>query len=232
GAATAKLLAQQGAKVGVNYVQACQQGQEVVSEITAQGGEALLVCADVREPQHIEKMVAEVKQAFGPIDILINNANMSFPILPFTKYSWEDFERKIVSELKASFHTCKAVVPDMVERHSGCIINVSSGLSKSPGPGFIAHSSAKAALDAFTRGLALELGPHGIRVNVIAPGLTLTDATAHQPKEMHEAIARQTPLCRLAEPEDVAGAIMFYCTDWARFVTGTYLPVCGGSQMQ
>jgi 3-oxoacyl-[acyl-carrier protein] reductase len=175
--------------------------------------------------------VAETREALGPVEILVNNANMSFPVLPFVRYAWEDFERKLVSELRASFHTCQAVVQPMIERGGGCIVNVSSGLSRHPGPGFIAHCSAKAALDAFSRSLAQELGPHGIRVNVVAPGLTLTDATAHQPEEAKQAIARMTPLSRLAEPEDVAGAVLFYCTEWARFVTGTYMPVSGGAQM-
>ena len=108
---------------------------------------------------------------------------------------------------------------------------MSSGLSRVPGLGFCAHSAAKSALDGFSKALAQELGPHGIRVNVVAPGLTITDATVNQPKEMHDAIAQHTPLRRLAQPEDVAGAILFFCVDWARFVTGAYLPVSGGAQM-
>jgi 3-oxoacyl-[acyl-carrier protein] reductase len=108
---------------------------------------------------------------------------------------------------------------------------VSSGLSRVPGPGFIAHSSAKSALDAFSKSLAQELGPHGIRVSVVAPGLTLTDATAGQPKDMQAAMAARTPLKRLAEPDDTAGAVLCFCSDWSRFVTGTYLSVSGSTQM-
>ena len=119
----------------------------------------------------------------------------------------------------------------MIQRHAGCIVNVSSGLSRVPGPGFIAHSSAKSALDAFSKSLAQELGPHGVRVNVVAPGLTLTEATEGQPKEMQAAMAARTPLRRIAEPDDIAGAVLFFCSDWSRFVTGTYLPVSGGTQM-
>jgi 3-oxoacyl-[acyl-carrier protein] reductase len=133
--------------------------------------------------------------------------------------------------MRAAFFCAQAVVPRMKERQSGIIVNISSGLSRQPGPGFVAHSSAKGALDAFTRALALELGPFGIRVNTVAPGLTLTDATRHQPKEAHEAMRHRTPLKRLGEPEDIAGAVLFYCADWSRFVTGTYLPVCGGTAM-
>jgi 3-oxoacyl-[acyl-carrier protein] reductase len=189
------------------------------------------VQADVTEPAEVQTLVGRCEQELGPIDILVNNANMHFPVLPFVEFQWADFERKLVSELKSAFYCCQAVVGGMIERGGGTIVNVSSGLSRVPGPGFIAHCSAKSALDAFTRSLALELGPHGIRVNVVSPGLTLTDATAHQPKEMHEAIRVRTPLRRLGEPEDIAGAVLFYCVDWSRFVTGTYLPVCGGTQM-
>ena len=167
----------------------------------------------------------------GPVDILVNNANMNFPITPFVDYGWEDFERKLRNELKASFHCCKAVVPGMIARGGGCIVNVSSTLSRTPGQGFVAHTSAKSALDGFSKALALELGPSGIRVNVVAPGLTITDATAHVTKESQEAIAKHTPLRRVAEPEDIAGAVLFYCVEWSQFVTGTYMPVCGGVQM-
>jgi 3-oxoacyl-[acyl-carrier protein] reductase len=231
GAATAKLLASQGAKVAVNYISNRERGEQVVAEIAAAGGQALLVRANVTVREDVNALVATAERELGPIDILVNNANMAFSVKPFVEHAWEDFERKLTHEMKASFFACQAVAPGMIERRSGCIVNVSSGLSRVPGPGFVAHSSAKSALDAFSRALAQELGPHGIRVNVVAPGLTATEATAHQPKQMHEAIAARTPLRRIATPEDVAGAVLFYCTDWSRFVTGTYLPVSGGSQM-
>jgi 3-oxoacyl-[acyl-carrier protein] reductase len=231
GAATAQLLAAHGARVVVNYATRQDAGERVVTEIAARGGRALLLHADVTVPDDVQRMVATAERELGPVDILVNNANMSFPIKPFAEYAWEDFERKLVSELRASFFCCQAVVPGMMARRSGCIVNVSSGLSRVAGPGFIAHSSAKSALDAFSRSLALELGPTGIRVNVVAPGLTLTDATAQQPEQMRTAAAARTPLRRIGEPDDIAGAVLFFCTDWARFVTGTYLPVCGGAQM-
>ena len=231
GAATARLLASQGARVAVNYASSRERGEQVVADIVAGGGQAVLVGANVTVREEVEAMVETVERELGPVDILVNNASMRFAVAPFVEYRWEDFERKLTNELKASFFTCQAVVPGMVRRHAGCIVNVSSGLSRTPGPGFIAHSSAKSALDAFSKSLAQELGPHGIRVNVVAPGLTLTDATAHQPKAMHDAVAARTPLKRLGQPDEVAGAVLFFCTDWARFVTGTYLPVCGGTQM-
>jgi 3-oxoacyl-[acyl-carrier protein] reductase len=119
----------------------------------------------------------------------------------------------------------------MLKRKSGSIVAVSSGLSRHPGIGFCAHSSAKSALDAFIKSLALELGPEGLRINLIAPGLTLTDATSFLPEEAKKASANHTPMGRNALPEDIAGAILMMSSDFSKFVTGTYLPVSGGTQM-
>ncbi len=113
----------------------------------------------------------------------------------------------------------------------GCTIAISSGLSRVPGRGFCAHSAAESGRDGFAKSLALELGPLGIRVTVVAPGLTLTDATAWQPQVAKEAATRRTPLRRNGQPEDVAAAVLALASDDARFITGTYLPVSGGIQM-
>ena len=231
GAATAKLLATQGAKVTVNYLHNCEKGEKLADEIARAGGQAILVRADVTVREEVEVMVRTTESALGPVDILVNNAGIHFPIMPFVQYRWEDFEKKILGEMKALYYPCQAVVPGMIQRGRGCIVNISSGLSRVPGEGFVAHSTAKSALDGFSKSLAQELGPHGVRVNVVAPGATDTDAIAFMSKEMREKVAARTPLRRFGQPEDVAGAVLFYCADWSRFVTGTYLPVCGGIQM-
>lgn len=231
GAATAKLMAQQGAAVGVNYYGSEAAAQDVVASITSEGGRAVAVRADVRDPQQVNAMVQQVAQALGDIDTLVINANANFPMAPFVDYRWEDFESKLLGELKGAFFPCKAVVPSMIERKRGCIIAVSSGLSRHPGEGFIAHSTAKSGLDAFIKGLALELGPHGIRANVVSPGLTLTDATSRLPQDYKNASAQTVPLKRNGLPEDVAGAILLLASDEAKFITGAYLPVSGGVQM-
>ena len=231
GAATAKLLASEGAKVTVNYLQGRDKAEKLVDEIARAGGQAILVRADVTVREDVEAMVRTTESALGPVDILVNNASIHFPIIPFVQHKWEDFEKKVLGEMKAIYYPCQAVAPGMVQRGRGCIVNISSGLSRVPGEGFVAHGTAKSALDGFSRSLALELGPHGIRVNIVAPGATDTDAIAFMPKEMREKVAARTPLRRFGQPEDVAGAVLFYCADWSRFVTGTYLPVCGGIQM-
>jgi 3-oxoacyl-[acyl-carrier protein] reductase len=231
GAATAKLLALQGAAVAVNFHRSEAQANALVDELRRADRRAIAVRADVRDAAEAQAMVETAARELGPVDTLVVNASIAFPIRPFVDYSWADFQAKLDGELGAAFHCCKAVVPGMTSRRSGCIVLVSSGLSRRPGPGFCAHSTAKAGLDGFARALALELGPQGVRVNVVAPGLTETDATAHIPTAVKEASARATPLGRNALPEDVAGAVLAVCSDAARFLTGVYVPVSGGALM-
>jgi 3-oxoacyl-[acyl-carrier protein] reductase len=231
GAAIAKLLASHGAAVGVNYFQSEAAARKVVADIEAAGGKAVALQADVRDASDAEKLVRETEKALGPLEVLVLNAAILFPVKPFVEFPWEAFEAKILGEMGAAFHCCRAAVPGMVTRQSGSIIAISSTLSRYPGEGFCAHSAAKSALDAFVKSLALELGPSGIRVNTVAPGLTLTDATAFQPPEAKEAIANMTPLRRNGLPDDVAGAVLFLASDAARFVTGQYIPVSGGLLM-
>lgn len=231
GAATAKLLAQHGAAVGINYYSSEDAAQQVVDEIKTNGGKAVAVKANVREMSQVESMVQQATEAFGVIDTLVLNANASFAIAPFVEHKWEDFEAKLLGELKSAFYPCKAVVPSMIEQHKGCIIAVSSIASRYANEGFISHSSAKSALDGFVKSLALELGPHGIRVNAIAPGVTLTDALSPMSQEWKDNVVQMTPLRRNGQPEDVAGAILLLASDEAKFITGSYLMVNGGIQM-
>jgi 3-oxoacyl-[acyl-carrier protein] reductase len=231
GAATAKLLARHGAAVAVNYFQGEASARAVVDEIRAGDRRAVAVRGDVRDEAQVRAMVAEVERTLGPVDTLVANASIGFPVRPFVEYGWEDFQAKLVGELGAAFFCCKAVVPGMIARGGGCIVAVSSGLSRHAAPGFCAHSAAKGGLDALMRALALELGPSGVRVNVVGPGLTETDATAGIPASHKEAAARATPLRRLGRPEDVAGVVLMLASGHAGFVTGAYVPVSGGTLM-
>jgi len=231
GAASAEALAAQGAKVAVNFVQAEERARKVVSAIEAAGGEAMAVQADVRDAKAVKGMVASVIERFGRVDILVNNANISFPMLPFTKLAWSDFEAKLTGELGALYNCAQAVLPGMIERGSGKLVFISSSLSRHPGQGFSAHAAAKAAVDSLARVMALELGPLGVQVNVIGPGLVETDATAQLPAEVHEQTAAMTPLRRVAVPDDVAGAVVFLASPLSDYLTGTYIPVAGGNVM-
>jgi len=231
GAATAKKLAEHGASVAVNYNTSEEKAQNVVDILTKNGSTAIAVKANVFDQVESEQMVRQVEKQLGKIDILVLNAGANFKMAPFMEQSWEDFENKILRELKGSYWTVKAVLPSMIERKSGTIIIVSSGLSRKPGYGFSTHTTAKSALDGFAKSMALELGPMGIRVNVIAPGLTLTDATSFMPQAQIDAAAGFIPLRRIGLPEDIAGAVLFYASDESKYITGNYLSVGGGQIM-
>lgn len=231
GAATAKLFAEQGALVAVNYSNSKASADAVVSEIQAKGGKAIAVKADVTNCEEVKNMIEVVTSTLGPIDTLVLNAGMNFKQASFLEQEWEDIEKKITGEMKAIFYACKLVLPSMVERKKGSIICVSSGLSKRPGRGFVAHSAAKAAMNLMAHSMAEEFGQYGIRINTVAPGLTLTDATAAMPEERKQASAKMNPMKRNGKPEDLAGAILFLASDYARYINGGYLPVDGGMTM-
>jgi 3-oxoacyl-[acyl-carrier protein] reductase len=231
GAAAARRLAAHGAAVAVNFHQNEAAAQAVVAAITAAGGRAAAIQADVRDPAQAEALVRRAESLLGPVDTLVLNANMSFPMAPFTQLPWDGFQQKLLGELASAFHPCKAAVPGMIQRKRGCIIAVSSGLSRQPGQGFAAHTTAKSGLDGFMKSLALELGPHHIRVNVVAPGLTETDATAFITAAAKTAAGSHLPLGRIGQPEDVAGIIALVAADEAGYLTGQYLSAGGGGMM-
>lgn len=232
GAATSKLLAQRGANVVVNYLNNEAAATSVVADIRTKGGEAATFRADVREKQAVDSLVQFANATFGAhVDILVNNANIPFQFSPFTEASWEDFARKVNGELKAAFLLTKAVLPSMVAQHAGRIIYLSAGPGKYPMDGLIAHGTAKGALDTFAGYIAHEFGPLGITVNVIAPSLTETDATAFLPEQVKQTFRNFTPLRRMGQPDDVARVIAFLASDDSRFLTGTYTPVDGGFTM-
>jgi 3-oxoacyl-[acyl-carrier protein] reductase len=231
GAASARLLGSHGAAIGVNYHSNESAAQQVVADIVSAGGSAIAVKGDVTEMPQVESIVRQVTDAFGDIDTLVLNANTPLAIAPFVDYKWEDFETRLVAELKCAFFPCKAVVPSMIQHRRGCIIAISSFSSRQPTEGFCAVSAAKSGLDGFVKSLALELGSYNIRVNAIAPALTITDATASYSQELKDTVASMTPLKRNGLPEDVAGAVFLMAAKEAGFITGAYLPVSGGIQM-
>ncbi|MBI5453709.1 MAG: 3-oxoacyl-ACP reductase FabG [Deltaproteobacteria bacterium] len=231
GAAIARSLGRAGAKVAVNYFRSRDMAETVAGEIAGSGGEAFAVKADVTMKDEVEAMTAETIKRFGKVDILVNNAAIGFPMKPFMDHSWDEVEAKMSGEMKGIFFTTQAAVRDMMKRKYGRIIHISSGLSRYASENFFTHAAAKAAMDSSARVMAKELGPMGITVNVIGPGLIPTDATAGFPKEMFDFIANSTPLKRIGAPDDIAGAVTFLASDMARFITGQYIHVNGGTFM-
>ncbi|MGD2016141.1 MAG: 3-oxoacyl-ACP reductase family protein [Desulfobacterales bacterium] len=231
GAASAKALAHHGATVIINYINSKDKAEELLDEIKKAGGKGIECQADVRNQDAVNDMVESTLNEFGKIDVLVNNANINFPIRPFTELTWDQMEAKILGEMKALYNCSQAVLKDMLVRKSGKLIFVSSSLSRFPGFGFSAHAAAKSAMDGMAKVMAMELGPSGITVNVVGPGLTITDATAGQPKEVHEQIAAITPLRRLGMPDDIAGVVLFLASSLSDYLNGEYIPVTGGSFM-
>lgn len=231
GAAIARSLADHDAAVVINYLQSADKAHALKHSITEAGGRAITVQADVRDRDAVDKMVDQAEKELGPIDILVNNANIDFPMQPFDEMAWPDIEAKLTGEIGAMVHCCQAVIPGMKQKKYGKIILVSSTLSREPGYGFAAHCAAKAAMDSLARTMAQELGPAGIYVNLVGPGLTRTDATAGLPSEVFTHTAEHVPLLRVAEPEDIASVVVFLASEMSDYITGQYIPVNGGGFM-
>lgn len=233
GAATARELADAGADVVINYLSNSAAAEAVAAEVEERGGESLVIQADVTDPAAVDSMVSQVESTWGSVDILVNNANLPFAHKPISEITWDEMAAKIDAELRAAFSMTKAVVPGMMEQEYGRLIYVSSGRSKTPDTSSVAHGVAKSGLNAFVRYVAEEYGEYGITANVISPGLVETDATRESiDEEVRRNVSRATPLGRVAQPEDVAPAIVAFAGDAARFTTGTYTPVNGGSRME
>lgn len=225
GAAIVKALGAKGFKVAVNCLSNAEMAEQVLREAGGGGG---VFPADARDHAQVAAMVKAVEASLGPVDVAIHNANIHFPMGPFWTQPWPEVQAKLNGELGAFHALVAATAPGMIKRKWGRVIAVSSSLSRFASEGFGAHAAAKSALDGAVRVLSRELGPSGVTVNVVAPGLVETDATAQQPAEMKQAIARFTPLQRVAVPEDIGGAVAFLCTEDARWITGQYLPLNGG----
>lgn len=227
GRATAALLAANGYNVAVHYHKSEEAALALCRQIAEQGGKALAVCADVADRSQVDAMTQRVTEVFGKIDVLVGNAGIAQQKL-FTDISAADWDAIFDVNVKGVFHCCQSVLPGMISRKSGCIVNVSSiwGLV---GASCEAHySAAKAAVIGLTKALAKELGPSGIRVNAVAPGVINTAMTANLDEQTRDALKDETPLCRLGTAEDVAQAILFLVSDNAGFITGQVLSPNGG----
>lgn len=228
GAEMARTLARAGAAVVVNYHRNAAGAAAVIAEITAAGGRAIAHQADVAKTDAVAALAEAGRSAFGPITIVVNNAGREERLAPPMELDWDDYQRMIDLNLKAIINTSRATHPDMRAARWGRIVNIGSVALNRPFPGSSAYVAAKGAMLGVTRSLATELGRDGITVNLIAPGWIPVERHATAPAEALERLERETPLGRHGTPEDVAGAVLFFCSDLAAFVTGTWLPVNGG----
>jgi 3-oxoacyl-[acyl-carrier protein] reductase len=211
--------------VAVNYRSGREGAEEVAGAI---GGVALQ--GDVADPAEAQSLVERVESELGDVDLLVNNAGVTRDTL-IARMSDEDWELVVDTNLRGSFNTCRAVVRKMLRRRSGAIVNVTSVVGLRGNPGQANYVSSKAGVVGLTKALARELGTRGVRVNAVAPGYIDTELTQVLPEKARKAILANTPLARLGEPEDVACAVRFLCSDEASFVTGEVLLVDGGLGM-
>ena len=227
GRAAALCFAAQGCRVAANYRSAHREMEMLCAEIKQLGGVCLPLCADVGDPEAAAQMVQEAEASFGHLDILVNNAGIALQKLT-QDTTPEEWRQLFAVNVDAAFYTVRAALPGMIRRHSGRIINVSSIWGVSGASCEAAYSASKAALIGFTKALAQEVGPSGITVNCVAPGVIQTDMNRALSAETLNALREETPLGRLGTPEDVAQSIAFLASEEAGFLTGQVLGVDGG----
>ena len=235
GGATCRRLAREGARVAV-FDRNLAAATQVAEDITAAGGRAAAFGCDITDRTSVDAAVAATEAQLGPIAVLVNNAGWDV-FKPFVKTVPDEWQQLIAINLVGALHMHHAVLPGMAERKKGCIINVASDAARVGSSGEAVYAACKGGLVALSKTLAREHARHGITVNVVCPGPTDTALLAGvaegaaNPEKLLEAFARAIPLGRLGKPDDLAGAIAFFASDDAGFITGQVLSVSGGLTM-
>ena len=230
GRAIAIQLAAEGAKVAINFAGNTAKAEEVKSEIESNGGEALLVQADVANAEAVDDMVKKIVDTWGRIDILINNAGITRDGL-LMRMKDSDFDDVISTNLKGVYNCTKIVSKLMIKQRSGRIVNMASIVAITGNAGQTNYAAAKAGIIGFSKSAAKEFAARGITVNVVAPGFIETDMTAVLSDNIKETMLKDIPLGRVGKPEDIANAVKFLVSDNAAYITGQVLRVDGGMSM-
>jgi 3-oxoacyl-[acyl-carrier protein] reductase len=233
GAASAVALAHQGCRVAVHYNRSEDEAQEVMEKITASGGDAMLVGGDVSDAGEVERMAREVEDRYGRLDVLVNNAGSLIERRSFSEMTEDLWDRVISVNLKSVFLCSKAVLPMMKRQGSGRIINMTSVAARNGGgPGSAAYASAKGGVSTLTRAMAKDLVSENILVNGVAPGVITTPFhDRFTPPDVRENMAAAIPMGREGTPEEVAGAVLFLASPWAKYLVGEIIEVNGGQLM-
>ena len=229
GASVARLAAEAGANVALSFATDADRAAAVGREVEALGREALTVRADVSRRAEVDALVAATRERFGRVDGLVNNAGV-MPESPFLEIGDDEWEEVIRTDLFGAFYTCQAALPIMLEQGSGAIVNIASRLGQIGFAGVAHYSAAKAGLIGLTKSLAREFGGRGIRVNAVAPGVTITDMGSQVTEgEVGRRRQAELPLGRFGQPDEVANAVIFLLSDASVLFLGQTLnPNAGG----
>ena len=227
GRAVVAQLAREGYAVGINYYERRDKAEELAAQLAREGCRALAVQADVSKRDEVNAMVKTVEDTFGPISVLVNNAGVAGQAL-FQDVTDALWERYFAVNLNGARNTIQAVLPHMLHKKAGVIVNISSIWGQHGASCEVTYSCTKHALIGLTRSLAMELAPSGIRVNCVTPGVIRTPMNAELSDEDLAALADETPLGRIGEPEECAEAILFLAAEKASFITGQVLGGSGG----
>lgn len=235
GGATCRRFAAEGARVAVLDL-SLEAALKVAEDIHEKGGQALALRCDITNRADVEAALQQVQAQLGPVDVLVNNAGWDV-FRPFTKTEPVQWEKLIAINLTGALHMHHAVLPGMVERKRGRIINIASDAARVGSSGEAVYAACKGGLVAFSKTIAREHARHGITVNVVCPGPTDTALFAEykdgagNPDKLLEAFQRAIPLGRIGQPDDLPGAIVFFASDDANYITGQVLSVSGGLTM-
>jgi len=230
GRACCARLASVGARVAVNYRSSRQAALETVEQIQAAGGQAMTVEADVSSADEVNRMVDQVTETFGPVELLVNNAGV-FDFVPHEQTTPELWQRTLDNNLTSAYLVTWAIKDSMIQRRFGRIVNIASIAGLRGRPMSIAYSVSKAGLIALTKGLAEAIAPYEIRVNAVAPGLIDTEILAGIEPERLSQIVAKTPIPRMGTPEEIAEVVLFLLSDRSSYTTGQTLVASGGRVM-
>ncbi len=227
GSAIAAKLASDGYNTILNYNKSQSKAEKLCEHLVSQGFNAVTFKADVSQSEEADALIAFAAKEFGSADILVNNAGIAQQKL-FTDITDEDYDRMFNSNVRSVFNCCRAALPYMIHNKWGRIVNISSMWGVCGASCEVHYSASKAAVIGLTKALAREVGPSGITVNCIAPGLIDTPMNAALDKETIKSLCEETPAGRIGTPDDIASAVSFFVSDGASFTTGQVLSVDGG----
>lgn len=227
GAATAKLLASKGFAVAINYQHSQRQADEIVKAITAEGGQAVAMQANMADETEIIKLFAQLDQELGPISALVNNAGVNGNFAAIEDISQQDLEHVFRTNVFATFITCREAIKRMKTQHGGSIVNISSEAARFGGTKRTPYAASKAAINTLTIGLAREVAPHHIRVNAVSPGVIDTDIHQDSPQEQINHLLATLPMKRMGSTMEVANLIAWLVSDAASYMSGAIIPITG-----